>query len=414
MSARLASGARDLIATNLLANLLGLASGVCMARGLGAEGRGTYQIALLYWGLCPGLLTLSLGTMLAARPEPSLQRGWFLRQAGFFTAAGCLLAAVLPALTSLDGRQALLLAAGAPGFMTTDLVAGRLRQRGDFRNLAVFRLVDTGGGAALIVGLFASGLLTVDSAIAALTGSTILAVLAVSLRLNLSRHHVPIRLPLRQVVTVHSATVLRILATQGDLVLVAVLLGQADLGRYAVAASLAAQFGILPAAIAPVMFRSDLRSDGSTKHAEAALQLLGLLAGLGAVACLLLGPSFFTNVFGPGFRDAGAVASLLVVSAGLAGMVLVLEAVAVARGYPSLTLTSRLQSIPILMLFAVLLVKWPDPRVAALGPVATNACSLTILLRTSTSLGLLDVRRLLKPRTLSKSVRSTMSRGLSP
>ena len=398
-------GGIQVLISNLGANVLGLASGICMARALGSSGRGLYQYAALYWALVPGISCLSLGTLIAAdaRAGPS-SLSWYRRSAIRFTVIGVVVAPIMWLVGPLRWPMVLVLALGAPGYMTSDLAQGRLRQRGMFDRLSWFRWIDMGGSSVLIVGLFVSGHLTVLTATVALVATTVVAsggsVSGLGLRRNAPRPHVE----RGTVGLVHGSTLLRVLTSWTDQLTVGILLGQAALGVYAVAGSMAAQFAVLPAAIATIGFKASQKdeSDGG-RRLVASLRITAWAAVGGIGITAVVGPGFFDVVFGREFRSAGYIAAPLVVSAGLAGMLMVMETYLISLQHAGLAIRGRLWSLLGLAVTVPFVVLTRSIIVAVAIPVFMNGLPCLVDGRRLQVLGALRVRDVLKPPSVGEA-----------
>lgn len=375
-------GLIHLTSSNIGANVLGFASGILMARILGPEGRGEYQTAALIWAVVPGLLTLSLGTSLSIQPvmpRPS----WLVRQAALFTVAGATLVGMLAVLGMIPLWMAVILILTAVGYMSSDLMQGVLRRQEHYGKLAAYRWFDVGGGALAIGVLAVSGALTTRTAVAALCLSTVAAVVfALFASRRASREKPWGHFEWHGVANIHLGTVVRVLSSWTDQLVIAATLGTASLGLYAIGNSVAVQFLILPSAINTVLLRH--------AHASSERGLIALKAFIGALfwsalACSLLlalaGPWVFGLVFGPAFAESGRVAALLVLASLFAGLLLISETFLIAQGGAAFAAKARLTALPALALSAVVLVFAPNMFVAAAIPISANLVPLLVVLR---------------------------------
>lgn len=370
-------GIAGLAATSLTANVVGLGSGICLARALATHGRGEYQLATLYWALVPGTLCLSLSTLIAAQaPDLGSSRGWYTRRGLAFVAIGFLVALALAPLDLMPSRVLLILGLGALGYMVSDLVQGRMRQLGDFRSLARFRLIDMAGSSALIICFFLAGRLSVATATFALVATTAAAVFWSLPRLHLRRDGDVPALAATAIRSVHGATLLRIVTSWSNQLAVVAVLGTSSLGVYAVAGSVAAQFAILPAALGTVGFAAATRDTvDAGRRLERTLRVLISTAALGAIGVWLVGPTFFSAVFGHAFTPAGHVAALLTLNAACEGSLLVMENYLIVRIGPSVALRNRLIGLPSLALSAPIFLVTESLFAAALIPIGMNLSS---------------------------------------
>lgn len=368
-----------------------------MARTLGPEGRGEYQVAAILWAVIPGVLTLSLGTVIAFQRQ--LPRGrWSLTWAFAFSLAGSAAVAALLFARVVGTQIGLPLLALSVGFMSSDLLQGNLRRKNMFGSLAAYRWIDVGGGSVGIVVLALIGVLSPATATVALCLSTVLAVIAgtwLSAR-KPNRDIGPF--PWRVVPPVHGATLLRMATTwTGQLVVVATL-GLGPLGIFAIASSVATQFTILPSAVSTVLLRVAAEDRGRGARALAQSISLVLWAGfLAAVLLAFVGSFLFEIIFGGDFSKAGSVAALLTIGATTNGLILLLESYLLGSGRFASGLKARLLFLPSAVLVLPIVILSKNLYATALFDTATNLATLIALVFLSAKQAELSFVSLLLP-----------------
>lgn len=336
--------ARALMLANVVANLIGLASGIALARALGPDDRGEYQVAVLCYGLLPVVLGLGLST-LTANSDPALPRPLHsvLRVCLLLSAGGALASAVLGASFHLRLCALATLTIGALGFMSLDVYHGIFRRHRRYEQLVWMRLIDGGGTSVGIVLLFASGFLSVEGATIFLVfpALALVALLARDVERLAASEEVRPRAS-GELRATYGANVLRTTGMYSDQIAVLVVLSHRELGIYALAFALAHQLMVIPAgiiALGPEAARRDT-ADGGIR-VQRAVRWTVALGIASSVACLLFGRWFFATIFGDGFTEAGVVASVLLFGVALQGASSILEVAVQANGAPHYAIRAR-------------------------------------------------------------------------
>lgn len=369
-----------LIASNFGANVLGFLSGVVMARYLGAEGRGVYQSAAMFWAIVPGVLTLSAGTALVIqRGQPS--KMWLAACSVVFSLLGAAVAWLAFELGTFTFPVALILACTSVGYMTSDLCQGLLRQRKMYGALSNYRWIDVGGGALLVVAFAIAGSLTSETAVIALCASTVVAAAFAWIRGCRGRIGEPyVKFSWKPLPSIHDGTLVRVGTGWADQMAIAAFLGLGPLGIYAIANSLATQFMILPSAMNTMLLRA---ASESQDHGVRLLQLFcQVCVWSGAVASALfafVAPPVVASIFGTEFAASATLAALLVIGTTLAGMILLLESFLIAQHEAGYTVFARAFALPGMAVAISVFALDPSLLMGSLMPVLANVLPLCIL-----------------------------------
>jgi len=365
-----------LIVSGFGTNLLGLLSGVVLARALGPSGRGVYQYAVLFYGLAPLLFSLSLGTVFAASKtvDAALLRGSVATLLVVSTITAGLALLLEPA--GLPRIAAIALAIAAPGYIMSDSAVNLALRQGRVRLVTLARWCDMGGSSVLVVALFVIHQLTVTTACFALVATTAFTTLVLWLQVWPGRPLAPppsLWSRRRFVSTLHAKNLLGAGTLYIDQLLVALFLTHSEIGRYAVALSLSRQVSTLGALAAPLTLewaRRD-RADGAFRI-ETLTRCLVWWTILAALGVGIFGELFFRYVFGGAYASSGKLATLLVTAAGGSGLLQVLEAYLTGLGRPDVALRSRLSSAPIVVALVVLVLLRPGAYMFALVAVGAS------------------------------------------
>jgi len=255
------------------------------------------------------------------------------------------------------------------------------------------------GSSILIAVFFVAGILTLETATFALVVTTMGAVLLSSRKLLLTSDGASPRIPFRSILQVHGGTLIRIAASWTDQLAIIFIVGSAGLGVYAVAGGIAAQFAVLPAALGAVGFVAASRdaADG-VRRLETMLGLLAWIALIGALVVWVVGPMFFSLVFGLSFVGAGHIAAMLTINAGLAGLLFVMENYLIMRRGAKSVLSTRLMGLPTLALTLPVFWWGGSLILAAFIPISMNLVSVLVAGKRLHSSGALDFRSVLLPR----------------
>ncbi len=379
----LLSGTVKLVVSNAGTNVLGLLSGIALARGLGPSGRGEYQVSVLIYTLVPAILNLNIGTVVASTPlESPLPVRNIRRLVTILVLIGTVAAGTAAFACGLQRPVLLVLMCSAIGFMTSDVTQGILRRHSQFSRVALMRWLDVGGSSLAIAVLFIIGKLSVVTATVALVGTTIIAVVVGWRRARpmVAGETARSELERGRVALVHGSSAVRSLASYIDQISVGAAVGAAGLGQYALAANLARQISIIPAALSTVTFQMARRDgDDNRDRASFVLRMILLMALSVGIVAWFLAPMIFGRVFGSGFSAAGRVAAVLVVSVGINGLLEVLETILIGLGRPEVPLRCRLLGLTTLLVSVPFLFHARSPVAAtavagSMSIVALSSC----------------------------------------
>lgn len=351
--AGLLGGTAKLVASNAGTNVLGLFSGIALARGLGPSGRGEYQTVVLIYTLVPAFCNLNIGTVIASTPLGSpLPVRSFRRLALWLVMLGSVAAGTAALGCGVGTPIVLVLISSSIGFMTSDVTQGILRRHSDFARVALMRWLDVGGSSLAMVVLFVLNVLNVTTAAVALVSTTVVAVLVGWWRARsmVAKEAARGEIERAQVGLVHASSSVRSFTSYIDQITVGAAVGASGLGQYALAANLARQMNIIPAALATVAFQMARRDESDDKdRGSFVLRMILLMSMVVGVAAWFGAPRIFRIVFGSGFEASGRVAAVLVVSVGLNGLLEVLETMLIGLGKPAVPLRCRLFALVTLL-----------------------------------------------------------------
>lgn len=338
----LARAAADVAGTRIVLLVLGLGVSVLIARALGPAGRGEYAlvVAVSATAVTLGHLSIEQAQVYLTSTGAGLRR-LAANAVALGLVLGCLAVAGVFALSALTGYPAQevesLLALGlglaaVPFSMVALYANGLLVLEG--RTDLVNRAALLGGGAqtALLVALGFAGRLTVTVVVAAWLLNAVLP-LVVSLRhLRPSPQQLSWRLARQEAglgLRYHGGLASLYLLLRVDVLMLAALRSDREVGLYALAVTLVELTNIATDAIATVV----LRRQTTSSLADAALftaRVVGLTLVLALVAVLglvLISPLFVPLVYGQAF--SGAVPALFALAPG----VVALAATRSAGGY---------------------------------------------------------------------------------
>jgi O-antigen/teichoic acid export membrane protein len=334
---RLAVNAARTLATTLLIQVIGLATGVVVARGLGVEGRGLLAAVILW----PSVLTYlgdlggPVGYAYLAAHQPAT-RPSLVRAAGALTAVQTLIvvAAGVPAvLLALHGKPrhaatlaAVFLVCYVPMNLYTRYVNAVNQARPRLSWFNAVRMSVPFTYLVFVVGLLVSGRLTLRNTVAATAGSNLL---ATGLAWWSTRSMgggaaddgtvdgtVAVgRTVLRYGLRSHIGNLTPIDSMQLDLLLVTLLLSPRQAGLYTVAASAAAVIRVQGTALGLVGLPAVAREErpAEARRIAASLVRSTLLVGLVSAALIALAaPLLIRVIYGAPYVPATGVVRLLV------------------------------------------------------------------------------------------------------
>jgi O-antigen/teichoic acid export membrane protein len=342
------------LAANIIVALANLATGIVLARALGAEGRGYLAALIALPSLLPAFLTLGLPTTatfeLRTHPRDAGQMMGFAVAVGLAMSALGAIAAMLIAphfLDKLPGelREPAVLLAGLtfPSVLITYLLAG-LQAREEFGAFNAIRYLHP-----LLV-LLATALLASTHALTPVTAALVVLSAGIpglawcgwwlvrSFRLSTSWSRATIARWLGYSVRVYTTDLLLAASTQIDKFIVVAVFAASMLGSYTVILNLSRLVGMFSSAVAIVLFpkasgRALPEVVDMTSRAAGATLLVAL--GL-ALPLLLFGRFLLRTVYGPEFDQGYLALQILVVEAIVASLAQVLSQAFLALNRPGL------------------------------------------------------------------------------
>ena len=370
---------------------LGLFTGVLLARGLGAAGRGLLTTVIVW----PVILTSASGLSLYdailsfATREPHLRRRLFanamlaaLLQAGLVGAAAMI---VLPRFVPLTLQQHRLLTinlALLPLWLGVELAGAVVHSHQRFDRVALTRVMAPLTAAPLILFLFVTHRLSPTTAMIAqwtgllgqalLTTTFCLVERDVGLRPDLALY----ARSLRYAVRVHVGTLAGLGSRRVDHLTLTVAASARPLGLYAFAKTLTELLNNVSASVIVVLFprlSSEPSARARTELAVGSARWTLLLGAAGAVAVHLLAPTFLHRVWGADFADALPLVDALLPAAVLLGLRNTLASALLAAGRTFAGSAAELASLLVIVPLLAVLV----PRHGAVG--AATAVSIAAL-----------------------------------
>lgn len=379
---------------NAVLQAVGLATGIIVARALGAEQRGQLATITLYPLLCVnmGIIGLDQAVALAICRQRD--------HINVIAASGAAVATVLglgvglttyaalpyllgPARHGLVGEARLFTIVVPAGVLMITLLGVDWGQSA-YKSLVVLRIVQPVFYFAALIVLVATGRLTVHSAMVALIASVFV---ASAVRLVLLRDTLFAARPdvvvckelLRTGSGMYVATMAGMVTQRADQMLVSRLLSDADMGLYVVAGNVAISILGVANAFSTVGFAAtgDQQQPKGARDVMVSQFRFAMLALLLSAICLagVVRPAIRV-LFGSGFAGAAGPAVLLIAaSVGLGLTKVVQESLKAMRQWQAATLSEVLALVLVLALGAALVPRW-GLHGAALAHTAARWLSL--------------------------------------
>jgi len=383
------------VATNALILAVNLGSGIVLARSLGPSDRGILAAAILWpamlastgsLGVAEGVTYLSGKEGGDTSPILSSALAFGAVQSLALMLLGTLL---LPLL--LVGNAAMALSAALlylwliPLNLLTQYGIGLLQGRTNLSAFNVARLSLHIAYTALIIALWFQKAVTVRSAVtaslAAWAVSAVLTLWLIARRgywfwgFDLAR----VRDLISFGVKLHIGNVATILAAKLDIVVLTFFASAGSLGIYVVAGTVGPVVGLVPGALAMVLYPKSVRSSTANRRVILArLLLIGLIVTiLASPAMIVVLPRLIPLVFGEAFGPAVPVAELLVLGYLFRGYAGMLVAMVRGAGRPLLASIGQTVGLVLLLLCLVILTK-RSGVIGAATAVTLSAAALLI------------------------------------
>jgi O-antigen/teichoic acid export membrane protein len=329
--------------------ILGVATGVLIARALGPSGRGAIAVAFAFAFLLIqfGILGLhSANAYFASRTPEQISRIltntiWASLAIGILLAiVGLALWRLFPSLLrGLDSLDVAVILVGLPAILGAQLLQGLLLAEG---RMIAYNGVEFGMAIATFVGLavillaFSGGVL---SALVLLVSVNVAGALAF---IFLLRHHlrglrrfdIPLfRTMLRYGFRLYVAALLAYLMWRTNLLLVNSYLGSSEAGKFSIAVALGDTIHLLPTVVALNLFPRIASGDDST-DTGAVFRSLTLIYGLLCIAIIPILSPLISLLYGDAFTGAATICYWLLPGIFAYGMVSVLSYHFAGRGFP--------------------------------------------------------------------------------
>jgi O-antigen/teichoic acid export membrane protein len=337
-----------MVGTKGLGLVLGFATSLVLALGLGPSGRGTLAVAFNMTLLLVQVGGFGLATanpyFVARNPADAGRVVWnaiwgALLLGGAFAGAGLALRAIAPgALAGVTWTQAAVAFSAIPAALASQFLQSVLLGQG--RTVpynAVEAIAGVGAVLALILGftVFHMGIVGALLVLVAQQLGSALAYTAL-----LAPGVGPWRRPdvafARRMMgysfRIYVATLLSYLVIRIDMLLVNGMLGAAEAGRYAVAAGLADGMVMIPTAVGVNLFPRVARG-GATETSAEVFRVVGVLFALLCLASAPLAP-LAVKLYGSGFGEATSLYLWLLPGIWCLGMVTLLAHHFAGRGFP--------------------------------------------------------------------------------
>lgn len=392
---------------------LNLATGVILARGLGPDLRGELAAVLLWPALIAPLGSLGMTDAVtyfaARRGDPAGEI------AGTGVAIGAVQALVLSGAAAIV-LPAVLAARGVssgavylsllyiPLFLLADTLIYLLNGLGRHATFQGFRLAMPVLVAAMFVGLWLTGNLTVIAAVSATLGAyavlIALAALLVSRRgpwrfsAGLGRRMLSFGL------RSHVSTASSLLSQRVDQLAVSLLLPTSELGVYVIAVAVASLPGVIGYAVGLVALprvAAGASVDAACKAAQRTLWLSTLLAA----ALMALAPRLIHLFFGAAYQDAAGPALILLAAAVFASWSRVLAALLKAVGAPMTAGVADAVGLAVAVAGLAVLVPQFGTTGAAIALLVASACNAALMARSCASALGVHIHALALPRGLN-------------
>lgn len=341
------------VLTSVSILILNMATGVLLARGLGPEGRGALAAAVLWPSILGAIGTVGLSesaTYHAARRTAStgtlVGSGLVLAfaQSALFVAIG---AAIIPLALSRQSDQIVSDARLFLGFIPLTVVAlllmGVLNGRQRYSAFHGLRLLVVAGAALPLFALFASGNMSVRSALwCYLIGNTVTLVAAIALLVRNEVIEVGFSTAtLRQLLSYglrsNFSSITLQLNERLDQLVISIFLAPVKLGLYVVAVTLTSLTHLVGHSVAYVVLPVLARWEAGPERTALARRFVSLtLAGsvLLAIPMGFLAPTLIEILFGAPFRSVAGISRILLLGVVILSTNRAMEAVLRAVGRP--------------------------------------------------------------------------------
>jgi O-antigen/teichoic acid export membrane protein len=311
--------------------VIGFFSGAALARGLGVDGRGDYQIVALVYGLSAPLLNMGFPSYLTGRragealPWRSISAALLISWA-----AGAVATSAVP----LSSGELVLVAALLAGPLVSPYTEMILYREGRGSIVQALRVLDVGSSGIAIIMLGLLGHLTLLTATLSLFGTTVILRVGIILyrlaRVGREQWAVPCALPDWKLALARlwSWDVMVALSTFADVLIAARLLTRTELGVYAIAVAVGRLSGAAFSASSPLVVAAAGRGE-PMRDIVMRLTRLPLLASLAALCIFaLFGSEMVHFVYGAPFTPAVGAATWLIAATCVTGIVAHMEAAA--------------------------------------------------------------------------------------
>ncbi len=183
----------------------------------------------------------------------------------------------------------------------------------------------------------------------------------------------------------YAANALQLLNYRLDLFILAGVASSAAVGRYSTAVAVTSLLGVLPRALADVLFPRvaylSTRGDHAALGAVEAKSLrhLGMLTAVTMLLVVAALELLVVPVFGSGFRPAVDLGLILLPGTALVGISAVLASSVVGRGKPAYSLYVALVSTPLTIILYATFIPWLESTGAALASSLSYLCSFLLI-----------------------------------
>jgi O-antigen/teichoic acid export membrane protein len=402
-------------ATSLI-QLLGVASGVLLARGLGPSSRGELAAVIIWPAALAALGSMGIPDAVTVRTSLRAVPGGrvlgtslllsLIQSAALVLLALALLPLFLRNQTAETVELALVFLAFIPLNLGSLALLAYLNGAGRYRSFQVLRTSVFVLVTAALASLIAADRLTVESAALAYLGANLAVLIAAAAAVVRSR---PGRLGADRLTArdllgfglrSHVGNVASLLNERLDQLVISAFLAPTLLGYYVIAVTMSSAVTAVGSTVAIVAMPVVARMVDTEEVLPTIRRYLRITlgaAGAAAVLCFALAPSLIELLFGPGFRPATDAARVLLVAAVALSSVRVLSAVLRALGRPlSASVGDVLGLLTTVATLPVLLVGLGITG-AALASLVAYTVSLAWLLRSVASLLVVPARSLYWP-----------------
>ncbi len=400
--------------------VLGLATSLLVARGLGPSGKGSYDLGIA----TAGLLALAIGLSLPAgiafavaqrKSNPAKLARLLVALAGVQAAIAAVVLAVGMAVASgFFGSFPGLATAALVVIVSASTLSAGLRGilvgvesigRAAMLDLLTRVLILAGIALVLIASALGAGSATYVGLLWATALAGLIACLFAWVALRHVRHGPAgpsgARVILAFSLPAHLGNLVQYLNYRLDLFLISLFATIASVGIYALAVSFAQMVWLAPNAIAvallPRVAEESSRGSGDTDVARVT-RVTFVLSILAAILLAVAGPPVITVLFGRDFSPAGSQLILLLPGVTLFGPATVLAAYIGGRGRQRLNLNISIVALAVTVLFDLWLIPPLAGYGAAIASTLSYATTAMLTFFVATRLGTLRLRDMFIPR----------------